>query len=563
MTEPARQEQAAISAKPAITLRPYQVEAKRAIYAELRVHRSTLLVLATGLGKTATAAEVVADGVRMGRSILVLAHRDELLAQLREAFERSTGGYVGMELGKQRDASQPHLRGPGQGRVIVSSVQTLRNRLDAIPSDTFDLVIIDEFHHARSPSYEKIIRHFDAKLLGLTATPERGDKKALGEVVESVAYDMPLFDGIREGWLVPIHQKKIGGVDLSKVKKRAGDFAADQLAEVMESLDMLRAVSVPTVANLAGRQALVFCVSVKHAILQAESIREVMREKGMTGKVACVTGETPTDIRREMFAEYRRGEIMVLTGCEVFLEGTDLPTSSLGVMARPTMSRVLYIQMLGRLSRALPGIVDAWPSASERRAAIAASAKPFALVLDLVDNSGKHDIVKATDLLDGGEEDPDIKEAERILARGETDDLMKAIEMARAARFGRERARLARDGDFFALFGLVRETDRWGREITESQRASLVRGTIPLAGIDRRGASQAIAEIVRRQAALLCTYKQARALCRWGVPLEYVERFTFAQASAALSNLAAAGWKPGDGSWWRNSAVGNAPSRHR
>jgi superfamily II DNA or RNA helicase len=540
----------ATPAKPAITLRPYQVEAKRAIYAEFRIHRSTLLVLATGLGKSVTLADIVADGLARGRSILVLAHRDELIEQLAGTIAAMTGIEVGMELGKRRDASRPSLL-VGRGRVIVSSVQTMRNRLDDIPSDAFDLVIIDESQHARAATYEQIIRHFGGKLLGVTATPERGDKKGLGEVFESVAYDMGLLDGIAEGWLVSIRQKRCNvDLDLSCVRKRAGDLAKDQLAEVMESLDMLRKIAVPTVADLEGRQALVFCVSVRHAELQAESIREVMRECGMVGEVACVTGDTPIAIRREMFARYRRGELRVLTGCDVFTEGTDLPTCSLGVMARPTMSRGLYMQMIGRTSRALPGVVDPWPTAAERKAAIAASAKPYALIIDFVDNSGKHDLVKATDLLGLDDDDPDTKEAEKILARGVTDDLMKAIEMARALRFDRDRARLAREGDFFAIFGLVRETARWGRELSEKQRKLLAEKDIPLVGFDRRAANQAITEIIRRQNRKLCNYKQARVLVRARVPLHVVERSGFEDASAAISRLGAANWHPTGDSWW-------------
>jgi hypothetical protein len=273
-------------------------------------------------------------------------------------------------------------------------------------------------------------------------------------------------------------------------------------------------------------------------------------------------------VRKKVVDRFRAAEIRVLVNCELFTEGFDAPTCSLIVMARPTQSKALYLQQLGRGTRPLPGVVDGpeLDTPAKRRAAIAASSKPDMLVLDLVGNTGKHDMVHAADLLGGDDVDPDIKEAERILARGETDDLLKALELARAARFGRERIRLAKDGDLFALFGILRETDRWGRPMTDKQRAALLRVLADpkkptgymLDGIDLRGANQAITEIKRRETERLCTYKQARALARWNVPLEVVEVFTFKAATQALSTLAAAGWKPGDGSWWRDVVAGDS-----
>jgi superfamily II DNA or RNA helicase len=438
-------------------------------------------------------------------------------------------------------------------------------------------ILVHNCHRGLAASYVKVYDHFStAKRLGLTATPERGDKKSLitsvdpetGElkpsVFETVSFDYSLFDAIHDGWLVPIRRAVVSmKIDLSGVHTRAGDFAADELSAVMSGIDALREASVAIVLRLEGRQALVFCVDVAHVLLQAESLREVMRDKGIVGRVAAVHGETPKGIREEIFAAYRRGEVKVLLNCEIATEGTDLPTCSLVAMLRPTKSRVLFSQQRGRGLRALPGVVDGPATAEARRAAIAASAKPDVLVLDLAGNFGRH-VDDVVDALDGllSDDDPDAAEVRRILARGDTDDLMKAIELARRARFGRERLRLAKDGDIFALFGILRETDRWGRPMTDKQRAALLRVLADpkkptgymLDGIDLRGANQAITEIKRRETARLCTYKQARALARWNVPLEVVEVFTFKAATQALSTLAANGWKPGDGSWWRDAA---------
>jgi superfamily II DNA or RNA helicase len=545
--------------RPTITLRPYQVDARKAIYGEFRSVRSTLLVLPTGTGKTQVFASIVADGVRAGRRVLVLAHRDVLIEQAAKTIARAIDGEVGVEKGDRRDASEPAmLLVKGTGRVVVSSVQTMKRRLAKVPTDSFDLVIRDEAHHCRSDTDQSILAHFaSAKILGVTATPNRGDKKALGEVFNSVAYDMSIADAIGEGWLVPVRQRAVDvpELDLSMVSRKRGDFDRNQLAEVMESLDMLRAVSVPTVKFLEGRQALVFCVSVAHATLQAESIREVMRELGLAGEVASLDGSMPKSVQGDIVARFEAGQVRAVTSCDLITEGFDAPPCSLVVMARPTQSKALYLQILGRGTRTLPGVVDGpgTETAAMRRAAIAASAKPDMLVLDLVGNTGKHDMVHAADLLGGDGEDQDVKEAEKILARGDTDDLMKAIELARSLRFGRDRAKLARDGDFFAIFGLVRETDRWGREMTPRQREVLAKSDVPLMGIDWRGANQAITETIRRRERGLCNYKQARVLVRARVPLLVVERASFDGASAAISRLGAANWHPTGDSWWRDT----------
>lgn len=204
----------------------------------------------------------------------------------------------------------------------------------------------------------------------------------------------------------------------------------------------------------------------------------------------------------------------------------------------------------------MPGIVDGPPTATERKAAIAASAKPDLLVLDFVGNFDRHE-GSVCDALDGllDDDDPDADEVRRILKRGDTDDLMEAIARARALRSGRDRAKLAKDGDLFALFGLVRESDRWGREMTVKQREVLApmladpkREGNPLVGYDLRSASQAISEVIRRKEAGLCNYKQARALVRWRVPVEVVERLSFVEASRLLDHVMSR--KPTGAGWW-------------
>ena len=549
-------------------LRPYQADAVAAVFSEFRSTRSTLLVLPTGAGKTATAGDIIRRGVQAGRSILWLAHRHELIEQAAEAIERASGCVVQVEMAARSEASDgPSLFGreAGKGRVVVASVQSLTRRLARFPADSFDLIVVDEAHRAMAPSYQRILDHFaTAKRLGLTATPERGDKKDLATIFETVAFDYSLLDAITDGWLVPIRRVEVEmNIDLSSVHTHAGDFNPSELSSVMTGLDALRDASLAIVKHLEGRQALVFCVDVAHVLMQAESIREAMRAKFIDGRVECVHGETPPGVRDEIFASFRAGGVSVLVNCNIASEGTDLPTCSLVAMLRPTKSKTLFSQQRGRGLRALPGVVDGPRTPRERRAAIAASSKPDALVLDLAGNFGRHagDVVDALDgLLE--DDDPDAAEVRRILARRDTDDLLRAIELARASRFGRMREALARDGDFFAIFGIVREAHRWGREMTSAQRALLERAEIPLVGVDFRGANQAITEIIRRREARLCTYKQARALVRARVPLMVVERASFAGAIEAITALMSASGRPVGDAWWRGS-LARAPAELR
>jgi superfamily II DNA or RNA helicase len=540
--------------KPAITLRPYQAEAVAAVFAAFKHGRSTLMVLPTATGKTKTASEVVRKGVAAGRSILWLAHREELIEQAAGDLKEATGIDPLIEMAEREDASRGgSLFAQSRGRVVVASVPSIHRRLARFERDAFDLVVLDESHRARGRTFAATMDYFEtAKRLLITATPERGDKFSIRDLVDSVAYDLPLYDAINEGWLVPIRRLVIeSDVDFSTIRSRGGDFVASDLSAVMSRLDVLRQASVSIVENLPDRYGLVFCVDVAHAVCQTESLREVMRERGVAGRVEMVIGDTPKEERRAMFAAYRRREIAVLCGVDVFNEGTDLPPASLLAMLRPTKSQLLFNQQRGRGLRTMPGIVDGPATAALRKAAIAASSKPDLLVLDFVGNFERH-VDSVVDSLDGllDDDDPDAPEVRRILKRGDTDNLMEAIERARALRFGRDRARLAREGDFFAIFGLVRESHRWGKEMSPAQRAMLEKVGIPLVGVDQRGANQAITEIIRRRDARLCNYRQARVLVRARVPLHVIERSRFDDSSLAISRLSAANYQLTGNTWW-------------
>ena len=358
-------------------LRSYQEAAVDGIFEAWRSARSTLLVQPTGTGKTVTFAHVI-NRMPMGRA-LVLAHREELIVQAADKIARVTGAKPDTEMAEMR-ADHGMF---GKARVVVSSIQTQcagRNgdtRMKRFDPQEFGLLVVDEAHHATAPTYRRVLEHYgqnqDLKILGVTATPDRHDEEALGQVFDSVAFDYELLDAIRDGWLVPIHQRSVvvDGLDYSGVRTTAGDLNGADLARVMEYEETLHGIAHPTVELAAGRKALVFAASVAHA----ERLCEIFNRHS-TGCARFVTGTTPKDERRGMLADYAAGKFQMLVNVGVATEGFDEPGIQVVVMARPTKSRALYAQMAGRGTRALPGLVDAHEAADARRAAIAASAKP-------------------------------------------------------------------------------------------------------------------------------------------------------------------------------------------
>jgi superfamily II DNA or RNA helicase len=358
-------------------LRPYQVEAIAAVQRELDQRRSTLAVLATGLGKAVIAAalasgrETRATGTPEGRTLL-LAPREELIDQL-VAKLADAGAAAGVEQAGRRSTDE---------RIVVASPATLRGeRLRAFAPDAFARVIVDEAHHSSAKTYRDILGHFaGAKVLGLTATPHRADGQALGEQFESVAFRYDLRGAIRDGWLAPIRARRIvlQDVDLSAIRTRAGDLAADELAAVMEQEAAVASVVQPLLEQAGARKTLVFATSVAHAMALASAIN------GQRPGVARVGwGEMPKAERKALRADFRAGAFQFLVNAQLYTEGFDEPSVACVAMVRPTKSLALYMQMVGRGTRLFPGKLDL-------------------LLLDFTGAVGRHKLVGPIDCLLGG-----------------------------------------------------------------------------------------------------------------------------------------------------------------
>lgn len=544
-------------------LRDYQADCIAKVLAELRLPGSrTLVVMPTGTGKTVMFAALAEQWTADGRGrVLVMAHRDELILQSAEKIEAIVG--VQPEIEKGENYAAEHLA--GKSPVVVTSVQTMcrPNRHERFTPDEFGLLIIDEAHHATAATYRKVIDYFGAnpelRILGVTATPDRTDEEALGQIFQTVAKDYEIENAIDDGWLVPIEQRfvEVESLDLSSVRTQAGDLQSADLARVMEDEENLHGVVGPTIQLAGDCPTLIFAASVEHA----ERIAEIVnRHRPKSAAFLC--GKTDTDERRETLAAFSRGEFQFLVNMGLFTEGFDSPRVSVIANARPTKSRSLYAQIAGRGTRPLPGVVDGLEDAAARRAAIARSAKPSMLLLDFVGNSGRHKLVSTADILGGNFSDDVIETAaetaKRKSAAGEPTSMLSELREAqreKEAAAKRRRAAIKIQASYraqsvnpFDVFDLVpcREPG-WhkDRRPTDGQVAALRKFKVPEVEISRMSfcrASQVLDTLVLRAKQDKCTYKQAATLRRFGCDVDV----TFKEASAMIDRIAANGWRRPD-----------------
>lgn len=395
------------------------------------------------------------------KKILVLAHREELIHQA-VGHAQTAGLKAGIEMGSHR---------AGREEVVVSTVQTMNaagkcracrgggcavcdgqgkiKRMSKFDPHQFGLVITDEGHHATAKSYRAVYKYFqqnpDIRLMFVTATPKRADGDGLHNVIDSVAYEMTLPDAISEGWLCPIRQKfvTVDGLDLSKVKTKAGGDLADGdlqrafLGETtIEEQRLLHEIVKPTIDQAGTQQGIVFAAGVEHAYKLTAAFGAY---NGFDAEL--ILGNTDKDQRRDIVKRFKNGSTQFLVNVGVATEGFDCPSAAVVSIARPTKSESLYLQMIGRGTRPLPGVVDGPEASDERRAAIAASDKRACVVLDFVGNSGNHKLISVADVLAGNDVDPiDLHEALRI-AKDETEpqDMEELLEKAKQTREEKEK----------------------------------------------------------------------------------------------------------------------------
>lgn len=357
-------------------LRPYQQDCLQSLARRYLAGQRRLLVsLPTGTGKTVVFSQFPRY-FRMKRRLLVLAHRRELLDQALAKFHAANHEVtVGVEQA---------ARAAGDAQVVVASVQTLQGkRLQALAPDEFYLVVVDEAHHAVAPSYKRIFDHLgllapgtSKMLVGFTATPRRGDGRGLGEVFQEIAFSKGIEEMIRDGYLCPIGGWRVrSDVDLDGVRTRAGDFVESSLAAAVDNAPRNDLLIGAYRKYAPGSRCIAFCVNVEHA----KNVAAAFRRAGL--RAEAVWGAMAPEARTQVLDSLSKGEIDVVTNCNVLTEGFDEPSINCVLMARPTRSLTLYVQMVGRGTRLHPG-------------------KQGLTVIDIADNSRKHALAGLNALFD-------------------------------------------------------------------------------------------------------------------------------------------------------------------
>lgn len=517
------------------SLRWYQAEAVNAICQSLDSGKRTLYVLATAAGKTTVFSEV-ARRYLDGRRVLVLAHRKELVYQAAERLQQMTGIRPGIEMAEEWSSIED--------RIVCGSLQTVMKRLERWDRDHFGLVIGDELHHFPALTYRKVWDYFQAMKLGCTATPDRGDKKAMGQIVDHVAYTFDIIQGIEQGYLVPIIGKmvQVNEIDLSNVSKSAGDLQAGQLDEVM--VKNVEGVISKTLELEPDRQGVWFWPGVASA--EAANDRLNALRPGSSGFVCAAT---PPQERAELFRDFRSKKIQHLHNVGIATEGVDIPSADMVVMARPTLSRALYTQCAGRGLRVLPGLVDGIPGkqgASERRALIAGSAKPNCVILDFVGNSGKHTLVTPEDILGGDFTEEEKRLAKKLAKEKPGADVIENLIAARAqlkAAMAKMRSKVKAQVEMFDPFKASPKPVQVP-PMNPHQRKTLERMRFnqdDLKGLDQEGAAKLIKKFQFRASRGLASHPQLKVLKKYGVTKEnlYVK-----DASKMIDYIASTGWKP-------------------
>tara|TARA_R110000824_G_scaffold71733_9_gene183562 strand:- start:1444 stop:2994 length:1551 start_codon:yes stop_codon:yes gene_type:complete len=514
--------------------------------------------MATGLGKTVTAAEILRR--RGGRSVWV-AHRSELIEQAEKTIGELTGVIPQVEMAERK--AQFMFGGNG---CVVGSVQTLNAKKNGAPRlnrfnpSFYNTLVTDEAHHAVAKSWANIANHFcentQLRHLGMTATPDRTDESSLGQIYKTCAYRYDIQDGVKDGWLVPILIQRIylDSIDLSVIGKVAGDFNQGELAQTMEKDKVIHGVAEALLSEAGNKRTLVFTSSVLHAHALADILN-----RSKPGMASAIDGKTPKDKRKFILDEYRAGNIQYLCNVGIATEGFDVPNIDCVAIARPTMSRALYAQMVGRGTRPLAGRVDGLHHAEQRLESIASSLKPNCLILDFVGNSGKHKLVSAADVLGGNYEQKVVSEANRMATDEgspvDTLELLRRAEASVKAAEEVERQRAMRKAvsakvsyrkktlDPFDLLDIeppLEDNDFNSRPLTEKQRQWLEKSGFDVEMMTDGERRKILNQMIYRKKNNLASPKQINLLNRFGYNARSMK---MSEASGLIDAIAKNNWK--------------------
>lgn len=398
-------------------------------------------------------------------------------------------------------------------------------------------ILVHNCHHATAGSYRRCIEWYsqnpNLKILGVTATPDRSDEEALGQVFESVAYDYEVMDAIQDGWLVPVKQQmvSVGHMDLSNVHTTAGDLNQGELSEVLENEQTLHEIAHPTSEICGDRRAIVFAATVK----QAERLCEIFN-RIKPNSSAWVCGKTDKEVRKKLLADFKAGIIQYVCNVGVLTEGFDDDGVEVIVMARPTKSRSLYAQMAGRGTRPHSTVAHELGKMGlpeDRRNAIKDSPKGSCLIIDFVGNSGKHKLCSSADILGGKYTEEEVQRAtDRAKASNEAVDMTDELEKARKAIQDEKLRQAARRAAIvcrtkysvteinpFDVFDIVPSVARgWDRckVLSAKQKEMLEKQGIKTENLSYTHGKQLLDEIFRRWNKKMPSLKQQKVLNKAG-----------------------------------------------
>lgn len=510
-------------------LRPYQREAKDAVFNQwAEGNQKTLIVLPTGTGKTIVFAKITEECVRRGNRVLILAHRGELLEQAADKIQSATGLKCATEKAEESCLGSWF-------RITVGSVQSLmrENRLSKFSPDYFNNIIIDEAHHCISDSYQRILNHFDsANVLGVTATPDRGDMQNLGQVFDSLAYEYTLPKAIKEGYLSPIKALTIPlTLDLTGVSTQAGDFKASDIDTALDPY--LHQIADEMLKYCKGRKTVVFLPLIK----TSQKFRDILNSKGFSA--AEVNGNS--EDRAEILEDFDKGRYNVLCNSMLLTEGWDCPSVDCVIVLRPTKVRGLYCQMVGRGTRLSPG-------------------KDHLLLLDFLWHTERHELCRPANLIC---ESPEVaqKMTENIAEAGcpvdieeaavkANEDVVAQREEALANQLAEMRKRKRKLVDPLQFEMSIQAEDLsgyipafgWEMAPPSSKQLSVLEklGIFP-DEIDNAGkAAKLLDRLEKRRNEGLTTPKQIRFLESRG--FQHVGTWQFDNAKRLIDRIAANGW---------------------
>lgn len=511
-------------------LRLYQEEARRAVRGQWADgFQKTLLVLPTGCGKTIVFAKIIEDEVREGKRVLVLAHRGELLDQAADKLAQATG--LGCATEKAEETSINSWF-----RVVVGSVQTLmrESRLKRFNPEHFDVIVVDEAHHCISSSYQNVLNYFgSANVLGVTATPDRGDMKNLGTYFDSLAYEYTLPKAIKEGYLSPIKAVTLPlKLDLTGVGSQAGDYKAGDLGTALDPY--LEQIANEMIQYCSDRKTVVFLPLIK----TSQKFCEILNRKGF--QAAEVNGES--DDRAQILSDFDKGKYNVLCNSMLLTEGWDCPSVDCVIVLRPTKVRSLYCQMVGRGTRLSPG-------------------KEYLLLLDFLWHTAKHELCRPAHLIAENEEVAE-KMTEKIEAAGcpldleeaeisAAEDVVAQREEALAKKLAEMKTRKKKLVDPLQFEMSIQAEDlsgyvpSFGWEMSPAsakQVQTLEKLGINPDEVDCAGKAQKLLDrLGKRRQEGLTTPKQIRFLESRG--FEHVGTWDFNSAKKLIDRIAANGWK--------------------